>query len=147
MFSGLFDPFHLTLGVISSALVTWVSSDLLFQDRSRSWRVLWREAWLGAGYGLWLTYEVMLANLHVLRLALHPKGLRDVKPQIVRFKTTLRTEFGKWLLANSITLTPGTVTIKVEGDEFFVHAISHKAATNPEVEMQKRIKAIFEPDN
>ncbi len=146
VFSGLFDPFHLTLGVISSAMVTWVSSDLLFQNRTRGRSGLWREARLSVGYVVWLVREVTMANLHVLRLALHPKGMREVKPRVVRFKTTLRTDFAKWVLANSITLTPGTVTIKIDGDEFHVHAISEKAAAEPEVAMQRRIKAIFEPD-
>ena len=75
-----------------------------------------------------------------------PKGMDEVEPEVVRFKTKLRSDFGKWLLANSITLTPGTVTIMVRGDEFVIHAISQGAAEGLNGEMERRIAQIFEPE-
>jgi multicomponent Na+:H+ antiporter subunit E len=144
--SGLFDPFHITLGLISSALVTWLSSDFLFQNRSINFRTRLRHFFRFSGYFGWLVYEIFLANIYVLRLALRPKGLGDARPQVVRFKTRLRTDFAKWVFANSITLTPGTVTIKVDGDEFLVHAISERTAKGLEGEMEQRIAAVYEPE-
>jgi len=145
VFSGLFDPFHLTLGLISCALVTWLSSDLLFQDRSVGLSDRFLQFVRLPGYLLWLAYEIFLANLYVFRLSIRPQGLGDVRPQVVRFRTHLKTDFAKWVFANSITLTPGTVTIKIDGDDFLVHAISEYTAKGLEGEMEKRIAAVWEP--
>ena len=65
---------------------------------------------------------------------------------MVRFKTHLKTDFAKWVFANSITLTPGTVTIRIDDDEFYVHAISEYTAKGLEGEMEKRIAAVWEPE-
>lgn len=145
VFSGQFDGFHVSLGILSCFTVTWMSSDFLFRNREVSSRTRWREVSRLPGYLAWLLYEILLANFHVLRLAFQPGEMEDVKPQIVRFKTELKSEFARWVLANSITLTPGTVTVKVEDDELYVHAISAAAAKGLEGEMEARIKQIFEP--
>ncbi|MEZ5274979.1 MAG: Na+/H+ antiporter subunit E [Opitutaceae bacterium] len=144
--SGLFDAFHLTLGIISCGLVTWLSSDFLFEDRSVTSGNRIRQFARLPGYSLWLLYQIFLANLYVLRIALRPAGIGDLRPQVVRFKTHLKTDFAKFVFASSITLTPGTVTIRIDGDEFFVHAISEYTALGLEGEMEKRIAAVWEPD-
>lgn len=145
VFSGLFDGFHLTLGVISCALVTWLSSDLLFENRSLdSWR-RFAQAGRLVGYFVWLLGQIVLANLHIFRLAFAGKAFQQ--PQIVRYKTALKSDFEKFLLANSITLTPGTVTIKIIGDTFYIHAISDLAARGLDGEMERRIARVFaEPE-
>ncbi|MCB1233895.1 MAG: Na+/H+ antiporter subunit E [Verrucomicrobiae bacterium] len=143
VFSGLFDGFHITLGIISSALVTQISSDLLFDDRSATLRDRARQGWRLALYLGWLMWQVVLSNLHLLRLALAPGGLAEVKPRVVSFRTTLKTDFEKFLLANSITLTPGTITVKILGDEFLVHAVSETAASGLDGQMERRIARIF----
>ena len=137
--SGQFDLFHLSLGLISCLFVTWFSSDLLFHDRTRGPASRLRELVRFPVYAGWLFYEIMVANVHVLYLALHPKGMDFVDPQVVRFRTQLKSDFAKYILANSITLTPGTVTVKIDGDEFYVHAISRKTAMSLEGEMEDRI--------
>jgi multicomponent Na+:H+ antiporter subunit E len=146
VFSGQFDAFHVSLGILSCFVVTWMSSDFLFPNREVPMKIRWREASRLPGYVVWLLYEIVLANLHVLRLAFQPGKMEDVEPQIVRFRTTLKTEFARWVLANSITLTPGTVTVKVEDDELYVHAISVAAAKGLEGEMEARVRRIFEPE-
>ncbi len=146
VFSGQFDRFHVTLGVLSCFLVTWMSSDMLFQKRGIPFVIRWRQASRIPGYVGWLLYEILVANVHVLRLALHPRGPDEVKPRIVRFETKLKSEFARWVFANSITLTPGTVTVKVDGDDFYVHTISVHAAKGLESDMEDRIKRIFEPE-
>jgi multicomponent Na+:H+ antiporter subunit E len=144
--SGLFDPFHLTLGVISCGLVSRFSSDYLFEDQSVTSAQRARQFFRFPGYSLWLLYEIFLANLYVFKLALRPSGLGDLKPQVVRFRTHLKTDFAKYIFASSITLTPGTVTIRIDGDEFYVHAISDYTALGLEGQMEKRIAAVWEPD-
>jgi multicomponent Na+:H+ antiporter subunit E len=141
IFSGLMDGFHLTLGVISCGLVTWMSSDLLFDDREIGLRDRLRQTVRMTLYLAWLLWQIVLANLHLLKLAFGSANLRQ--PQIVRYKTELKTDFEKFLFANSITMTPGTVTIKILGDTFYIHAISDFAVEGLDGEMDRRIAHIF----
>ena len=143
VFSGLFDPFHITLGVISAGFVTWLSSDLLFANRGVSPGLRLTQGCRLAAYLGWLLWQVVLSNLNILKLALSPSGLKQVKPRIVRFTTDLESDFEKFLLANSITLTPGTITVKILGNDYYVHAISEHAAQGLDGEMERRIAAIF----
>jgi hypothetical protein len=83
----------------------------------------------------------VLANIHMFKLAFAPES--QLQPQIVRYRTGLKSDFEKFLLANSITLTPGTVTIKILGDTFYIHAISDFAAGGLDGEMERRIAHIF----
>ncbi len=69
-------------------------------------------------YFLW---AMIVANLDVAYRVLHPK--RPIRPGIVKCKTILNTDTGKLSLANSITLTPGTITLDVDDDEYFIHWI------------------------
>lgn len=147
VFSGLLDVFHLTLGVISCAIVTRLSADLAFENRAMSMGQRAEQAWRLGIYLLWLIWQVVLSNLHVLKLALSFRGGEEIRPRIVRFRTKLKTDFGKYTLANSITLTPGTVTVRIEGEVFTVHAISQFAADGLAGDMEARIARVFEPDN
>jgi len=71
-------------------------------------------------------YYVMKANLDVVYRALHPK--MPIKPGIVKIKTILKTESGITALANSITLTPGTLTVDLTDDGFlYIHWINVKS--------------------
>ncbi len=66
-------------------------------------------------------YAMIKANLDVAYRVLHPS--MPIDPAVVSFKTNLRSDLGKLILANSITLTPGTITLEVKDDEFFIHWI------------------------
>lgn len=68
-----------------------------------------------------LTWEIIKANFAVMRLIF--KGYDSIQPTIVSFTCTLKSDFGRYLLANSITLTPGTITVDVQGDTFVVHCL------------------------
>jgi multicomponent Na+:H+ antiporter subunit E len=143
LLSGKFDLFHLTLGVISSALVSFLSADLFMYDEGKNR--------LSTGFRFllylpWLLYQILLSTLHVTFLALHPKMKDQIDPTIVTFKTKLTTDIAKVALANSITLTPGTITIRIEDQIFYVHAISRKAAAGLPGEMEERLAKVFEKD-
>lgn len=142
-FSGLLDPFHLGLGLVSCGIVTWLSSDLLFDDRSQPLRQRVVQGWRLLGYVGWLLGQVVVANVAVFRLAL--AGRPALQPQIVRYETFLKSDFEKFLFANSITLTPGTVTMKILGETYFVHSIDDASAAGLGGEMERRIARIFEP--
>jgi multicomponent Na+:H+ antiporter subunit E len=145
-FSGQFDAMHLTLGVLSSAFVTIISSDLLFANRRSSMGTRIAEGIKLTLYLLWLLWEVVVANVHLLRLSLLPGAMREVEPCIVKFRTALKSDFARFLLANSITLTPGTVTVKIIGDEFYIHAISRKSSEGLDGRMEQFIAWIFEDE-
>jgi len=141
LLSGKFDLFHLTLGVISSALVSFLSTDLFMYEHGKN-RVSTAIRFLM--YLPWLLYQIVLSTLHVTFLALHPKMKDHIDPTIVTFKTKLTSNIARVALANSITLTPGTITIRIEGDIFYVHAISRKAAADLPGEMEDRLAQVFE---
>ena len=71
-----------------------------------------------------LLLEVLKANLTVMRLI--PGGEEQADPVLVTFRPGLKSEFTRFLFANSITLTPGTITVEAEGDLFTVHCLSEK---------------------
>ena len=141
MLSGKFDLFHLTLGVISSLLVAWMSSDLLFIERSPKVRL--SEMWRFILYIPWIMKEILVSTFYVTWLALHPAMKKKIAPRIVTFKTRLKSDLARVTLANSITLTPGTITIRIEDDIFIVHALSDKVAAGLPGEMEERIARIF----
>ncbi len=70
----------------------------------------------------------------------------EIQPQIVRFRSGLKSDFEKYVLAQSITLTPGTVTLKIDGDVFLVHAISDAAAKGLMGSMADRVRYVFSAD-
>lgn len=72
-------------------------------------------------YVVVLIWEIIKANVSAIRLAISFRN--EIDPVIVKFKTDLKTDMAKAVLANSITLTPGTITVALEGDEFIVHAL------------------------
>ena len=104
IFSGHFDRLHLSLGLICASLVAFFSHDLLILDGAAPPVLL--KTWRFIHYEPWLLYQVFLANLHVVFLVIDP---RELRPRIVRFNTSLRSDLAKVSLGNSITLTPGTI--------------------------------------
>jgi len=85
-------------------------------------------------------YQLVLANIDVARRVLSPKI--PLNSGIVKIKTDLDGDFSKLTLANSITLTPGTLTIDVHGDELYVHCVDVKGKN--EQENRKEISSLFE---
>lgn len=72
-------------------------------------------------YARTLLVEIFKANIHVMHFILTPKY--EVEPELRGFKTKLRYDTARAVLADSITLTPGTITVQVEGDRFLVHCL------------------------
>jgi len=85
-------------------------------------------------------WKLILANLDVARRVLSPKI--PLNPGIVKVPTGLKGDFGKLALANSITLTPGTLSIDVEDDTLYIHTVDVKGKTVEE--NQKEISGTFE---
>jgi multicomponent Na+:H+ antiporter subunit E len=115
----------LLLGTGVCALVTLFSRDLSFRKGegiSLNPRVMVD----GLAYLGILLVEIVKANIQVAAVVLNPR--LPIAPTIVRFRSQLKTDLGKAALGNSITLTPGTVTIEAAGDTFTVHALTLEVA-------------------
>lgn len=142
LLSGQFDIFHLSLGLISSILIAWFSKDLLFADID--FENLPKRWVRFVGYIPWLLYQVLIANLHVLYLVFHPRMMDLIDPRIIQFKSRLSGDMALVTFANSITLTPGTITVFVSiYGNFSVHAIDSYSGNSLPGEMEQRIKHIF----
>jgi multicomponent Na+:H+ antiporter subunit E len=140
--SGKFDVFHLSLGVISCGIVAFASGDMLFSAQNVK-RLPGQ--WLRfIAYVPWLLYEIFRANLHVMRLVFHPRMMDLINPQMVKFNSHLESEMARFIYANSITLTPGTITVYVSlYGAYTVHAIDDASAAGLPGEMESRVGAIF----
>lgn len=121
--SGQTSPYFLVLSAIALLLTLWLSARLriIGRDASPYHRVL-----LLVPYAAWLVGRIVKANAAVIARIVGPRHAID--PAMVQIKTKARTELGKALFANSITLTPGTVTVDVDGDELKVHALVRENA-------------------
>jgi multicomponent Na+:H+ antiporter subunit E len=70
-----------------------------------------------------------------------------INPQLIKFKVNLKSDISKVTFGNSITLTPGTITADIQGDEFHVHALSQPVADDLlSGEMEQRVAHIFSED-
>jgi len=94
-----------------------------------------------------LFIEIIKANFDVAYRVIHPK--MPIKPGIVVIRTTLRQDIAKMILANSITLTPGTFTLDILGDKLLIHWINVKSEDSEEAtriigeRFEKYLKVIF----
>ena len=100
---------------------------------------------LGPGaitYWPWLAWHVVADALSVTRIILDPK--LPISPTLVRLRTSQKTAVGQVVYANSITLTPGTLSVAIEGDEILVHALTREGAASLEEGGMDRRVAAFE---
>ena len=147
--SGKYTPSYIGMGVICAAMVAWWCKELLFPDEDISIGKCIKQLIHFIPYACWLFWQIILSNIHVLKVALSPRMNELISPKMVRFNTDVTEEMSKFVLANSITLTPGTVTVRVEGRRFLVHALTKKAASGlpgESDEMERRIINVFEKD-
>jgi multicomponent Na+:H+ antiporter subunit E len=142
LLSGIFDVFHLISGLVCCAIVSLLSHDLLIKGRSEKG---FRKTVRFLIYIPWELWQIVLANIDVAYRVLHPR--MPIDPLIITFETTLRGDFSLLTLANSITLTPGTITIQVEPEQgkFWVHAIAKEPADALLVDqtMQRKVAHVF----
>lgn len=122
--SGQTSPFFIGLGAVSVLLVVWLAARLRVIDRNASpyHRLPQMLLYLG-----WLIVEIVKSNIAVIARVLGPRHAID--PAVVRLRASARTDLGRALFANSITLTPGTVTIDVQDDRVTVHALVREKAS------------------
>ncbi len=110
--------------VISGAMYGFICKFMNFGLRKDV--MIWKRFLLILRYIGILITEIIKANVTTMRLLFSERY--ETEPVLVRFRTTLRTRVARVLLANSITLTPGTITVTLEGDELTVHCLDKTLA-------------------
>ncbi|MBN1288565.1 MAG: Na+/H+ antiporter subunit E [Actinobacteria bacterium] len=111
---------HLLMGAVVSVLIGFFTS-LMFNrkmDANFSLKLLVKFPL----FFVLLAWEIIKANLDVLRRVFAPS--MPVSPRIIAFDSLLETDLARVVLGNSITLTPGTVTIDIEGSRFYIHCLA-----------------------
>ena len=121
LLSGHYDPLLLTLGVLSCITCLYVTWKAKFIDEEGLPLHLLIRLPI---YTVWLFKEIIKANIDTAKIII----LNNPDPQNFRVKSSQKTEAGKVTYANSITLTPGTVTTVLDGDILEVHALSSDMA-------------------
>jgi len=140
LWSGMYKPLMLTLGALSVALTILLA-----------WRMRFFKKHLFAlrfSFGIlrywgWLFIEVVKSSIQVMRVVLRPTI--EVAPVVVKIPRNQRSEFQTMMLGNSITLTPGTITLDVDEDTILVHALTEAGADDLMAgEMARRVDAFAE---
>lgn len=125
VFNGKFTLEILIFGIVlSAALYLFVWKVLKFGPKQEA--AVLKKMGKMIPYGLLVFKEIIKANWGVLKIVLNPKS--KIEPKMVYFKTDLEKDTSKVALANSITITPGTITVNVSDDVFCVHALDASMA-------------------
>jgi multicomponent Na+:H+ antiporter subunit E len=138
LLSGHFEPLMVALGLASTAMVVWLVSRMRAlqakPEKGVPLQVVARFLW----YVPWLLWEVFVANLVLARIVLFGRPAMD--PGLIHFRAPQRTDLARFIYANSITLTPGTITVDVRGSDLTIHALVRSAVDGIEQgEMVARI--------
>lgn len=121
LLSGQLDALHLGLGFVCSLLVGLFCRDLLKVGPGGPMgaiRVLIRSI----PFLAWLIYQIVIANIDVARRAISPR--MPISPGIIKFTSRLESDIALATLANSITLTPGTMTLDIIGKDLYIHCLT-----------------------
>ena len=138
LLSGYFLTLLLSLGVVSVAFVVWIAHRMDVIDHEGHPIHLTIRALF---YWPWLIVEIIKANIDVARVIVRRR--MPINPSVIEVKATQETELGQVIYANSITLTPGTVTIDIDKDIVIVHALTRSAAEDLESGgMDRRVTAL-----
>jgi multicomponent Na+:H+ antiporter subunit E len=138
LLSGYFTPFLLAAGAGSALCVVLLARRMKIVDREGHPIQLLGSVLL---YWPWLAKEIAKAAWDVSRIIVDPR--LPVSPVLVRFKPLQKTQVGLTTHANSITLTPGTITVEAAQGEFLVHALTRSAGSGViDSEMDRRILRI-----
>ena len=138
LLSGYFVPLLLGLGAVSILLVVTIALRMDAADHESQPLHLTSRFTL---YWVWLAGQIVKANMDVVRCIWSP--VSAISPTRIRLTATQRTAIGKVTYANSITLTPGTVVMRLEGDQIEVHALTRAAAAGlQDGEMDHRVREL-----
>ena len=129
LFNGRADSDVLITGAGAALLVYLFTWKIIGLTPKAEWRG-WKKAWKYLCFFGYLFVEILKANWQVLGFVMDPK--KEMEPQLVKYKTNCRDEMSRVLLANAITLTPGTITVGQDEDELIIHALDKETAAGLE---------------
>lgn len=137
--SGVYNPMILFFGFLSVILTMFFMSRMNEKDGHTI------EVNLGFfnsfKYMIWLVKEIVKSNITVVKVLLSNEI--SISQKFIKVPFSQRTELGQVVFANSITLTPGTVTVETEEDHFIVHALNFEKSTDSELEnMNQKVTEI-----
>jgi len=139
LLSGYFTAFLMTAGAASAIAVVALARRMEIVDHEGHPIHL---GWRALTYWPWLIIEIVKSAWDVSKVILNPR--LPVSPTLIRVKTSQKTEVGVVVYANSITLTPGTISVDVGHGEILVHALTREGAAGLQTgEMDKRV-TVFE---
>jgi len=122
LLSGKLDPVHLLFGFGSALVIVACHREMISRySKSQSLSDQLSEGVRLVKYCAWLLWRIVLAAIHVTKLILSPK--LPIQPKLVIHKSPLKTDFARVLFANSITLTPGTITVDLKDNQYTIHAL------------------------
>ncbi len=122
--SGYFKPMLLTLGVISIIFVVAMTARMKIMDEETAPYMTLPQT---LSYFVWLFREIIKANIQVVRAVLKPD--MEVSPTLTKIPLPQKNDISKVMFANSITLTPGTVSVMIKEDHILVHALLSEMST------------------
>lgn len=150
-----FELKFIMLGLITAALGTIVSKDVLILSRSNQDGS--SEGIHGLDFSIikyikywsWLIVQIFIANFQIALVVLSPK--LPINPQIVVFKQKMKNPLSHLSLGNSITLTPGTLTVDIDEDTYIIHALTNETAAslyfeNNQGEVREKIAHLFDEE-
>lgn len=137
--SGHFDGLLLSLGVLSVAIVMYVSHRMTKAGGGYQPPIILSPRL--PFYVLWLIKEIIKSNIEVIRCIW--QRTPAIEPRMIKVKVSQESDLYKVLYANSITMTPGTVTVEIEGDEFTIHALTKSSREGVESgDMDRRVRSL-----
>lgn len=141
LWSGYFKPLLLGLGLASALVCTYLALRMRRADGEGSQFKILQHVHQLATYWPWLLLEIAKSNVEVAKFIL--SGKMNIDPVMIRLKAGQATEMGQVIYGNSITLTPGTITVDIEDGELLVHALTQSGADGlHEGGMDRRITAL-----
>jgi multicomponent Na+:H+ antiporter subunit E len=138
LWSGLYKPLVMGLGAFSCVLSAYLAHRMGFFRHQALIRLLPRLP----GYWLWLLREIIISSLDVAMLILKPS--LPISPTMVLLKSEAQTDVGQVILGNSITLSPGTVTLDVHEGQLLVHCLTRESARELQIGEANRRTAALE---
>ncbi len=142
MFNGRITTEIVLVGIVICGVLTFVWHKL-FRNKRNTVFLSPKLAWHYLRYVGNLVIEIIRCNFQVMRLILHPQ--EEVKPQLITFPLKLKSESHKVILANSITLTPGTITVGLRQNAICVHGLDASFMEGIEdCDMARRLEKIEE---
>jgi len=138
LWSGIYKPLLLVLGAFSCLLTVYIKHRMKYFEADVFALRFGRRL---ISYWLWLAKEVIKSSLDVARIVLSPS--LPISPEVVTIKASCKHPVDQAILANSITLTPGTLALDVHNGEIIVHALTSEGADElRRGEMDRRVLAL-----